>query len=133
MKYFLPILLLAGCSPAGRQAQFKVADSISQAANATVPSITAQYKQDLRECLVPAETKLQYEVCASKVEERWSRLRLAWSHLRRVQDEYASALEKHEPILADYAQWLQTAYCHLKEVAPPSLKLPSVPGLKCDE
>jgi hypothetical protein len=132
MKYLLPILLLTGCAGTARQTHIQVADAVSAGVNASVLTIKEEYTLQLRECRTSSKTLLDRDVCVSKVDERWEHFRDTWRNVRRLQDAYAKALETKDPGLADYVQWLQTSWCQLKTVAPAGLKLPEVPGLKCE-
>ena len=135
MKHLLPIiaLTLTACTGSTHQTHMRVADTISRAVNETVPAIKTQYAVDLRTCRTTALTLPDYHLCASQVDERWSHFRDVWFHMRNVQADYAKALETKEPSLPDYAEWVEMAYCQLKSVAPESLKLPAVPGLRCKD
>jgi hypothetical protein len=134
MKYLLPcFLLLSGCVGSAKQTQIQVADAVSAGVNASVLTIKEEYTLQIRTCRVTALSQPDYAMCASQVDERWSHFRDVWRRTRRMQDEYAKALETKDPSLVDYVQWLQTSWCQLKTVAPEGLKLPEVPGLKCED
>ena len=135
MRY-LPILALSllGCTATQRSTQIQVADAISTGMNTLVPTIVEQYKIDLRMCRVEdPENTHAYLVCASEVEQRWGAFKSLWRQARHYQDEYATAIETHNPSLPDYAGWLQTAYCEMKAASPAGLQLPDVPGLVCEK
>jgi hypothetical protein len=129
MKYLIPFLILPlSCTGSARQTHVNVADAVSQGINTVVPTIVEEYKVQLRECRVNGEV---YALCASKVDERWSHFRDLFRQTRRLQDEYATAIETHSPNALNYIQFLNTAWCQLVTVAP--FKMPEVPGVSCDK
>ena len=131
MKYLLPLLLLTGCVGSAKQTNIQVADAVSQGINAVAPTLLEEYTVQLRTCKVEAASMPDYQLCASKVDERWSHFRDVWRSTRELQDRYARALEHKDPGLVDYVGWLQESWCQLKTVAP--MKLPAVPGLVCKD
>lgn len=128
MRYILPFLiLLPACVGEARQTHLQIADAISVSINTVAPTIVEEYKMQLRECRNKEEL---YEVCASRVDERWSHFRDLWRQTRRLQDQYAHAIETKEPNALNYLQFLNTAWCQLVTVAP--FKMPEVPGVHCE-
>jgi hypothetical protein len=103
---------------------------VSASVNTVAPAVVEEYKIQLRTCRGEPDFP-SYQLCASKVDEKWSHFRDLYSNIRRMQDDYAKALETKDPGVVEYVQWLQTAWCHLKTVAP--FKMPEVPGVKCSD
>jgi len=131
MKYLLIPFLFLGCTGTAHNTHLQVADAVSVGINTAVPTIVDEYKVQLRTCRVEAASLPDYQLCASKVDEKWSHFRDLWRNIRQLQDRYATALEHKDPGLTDYVQWLQESWCQLKTVAP--FKLPEVPGLVCKD
>lgn len=129
----LCVLGLAGqaCSSVTKQAQMNAVEVATQAANEVGQGVLSLYHYQLGSCVEQASTEMDYTICKMAVDQVWGPVRVKYASLRRVQNEYATALERGDMGTADYFQWFRVAYCELMAVAPPELVLPPVPGLEC--
>lgn len=125
--------MCAGCAAASRPAQAQVADAIARAANTAEPAIVEEYRRSLFVCLNDATNRAEYDLCRAKADHTWTRVRLAWGHLRLAQDDYAKSLEKGAIDITVYLDGLRIAYCEFKTYVPAAAKLPEIPALVCPE
>lgn len=130
----LAAISMQGCAAApNRQVQMTVAEVATQAANELGQGMLHMYELQLGHCVAEATTEMDYTICKMAVDQVWGRARLAYSSLRRTQDEFATALEKNEIKAADFLEWFRISFCELKDAAPPELVIPPVPGLTCGD
>ncbi len=129
------LVFVLSCGSGSRQVQATVADAVAQAANVAAPVLVEEYRRALWVCLDASTDRPSYDVCRAKVDHDWTRVRLAWGHLRMAQDSYATALEKGTVTLEDYARGLRVAYCEFRADVPRLAlpKVPELPGLPCGE
>lgn len=135
LAFTLGLTFGMGCGASSRQTQATVADVVGQTANAAAPVLVAEYKRALVSCLDDADDRPSYAVCRAQVDHDWTRVRLAWGHLRTLQADYATALEKGTLDIVAYAQDLRIAYCDFRADVPKRVlaKVPDLPGLPCLE
>ncbi len=122
-----------GCAAPNRQVQAQIADQIARAANVAEPAIVEEYRRTLFKCLDGAQLRTEYNLCRAKADHDWTRVRLAWGHLRMAQDDYAKALETGGIDITAYLDGLRIAYCEFKAYIPSGYKLPEIPTLVCPE
>lgn len=123
----------SACAPTTRQVQLNVAEVATQAANEVGQAILQRYEAQLGQCVADATHEMEYTICKMAADQVWGPVRLKYASLRRVQDEYATALEKNELRRDDFALWFRVAYCELRSSAPPELVLPPAVGIECGE
>ncbi len=116
------------CSPSTRTLQIQTANAVATAANAAGPLIVAEYQKEGDACIDNAATMLVADVCLTKLESKWVHVRLGWGHMRQAQADWADALKKSDPKIADYMTYMTQAFCALRQDVP---TLPAVPGLVC--
>jgi hypothetical protein len=124
-------LLLAGCSATGLQIQARTADAIAMGANAGLPTLIGQYREEGRAVIAAATTREEAEQKVAEVKQRWRPVWTAWEALRAAQDAWATALE-HGGDLAGVLATMKVAYCGLRAAWPASVPaLPLVP-IQCE-
>ncbi len=132
--FCLTMALCCGCTgDQSRKVQAGVADAIARSANIAEPAIVEGYRRALFKCLDGAKERTEYELCRAKADVQWTRIRLAWGHLRMAQNDYAAALEKGSVDVSTYVQWITIAYCEFKFYVPKDTPLPAIAGLPCPE
>lgn len=129
----LAALVSTGCSPASRQNQTRVLNIATKAANEAEEGIVLAYRYQSERCLEKSATRLDFEVCRTELEHTYTKIRLLWGDLRRIQDQYATALEKGTYKPEDFLEWFRVSYCGLAADLPVDIVLPPVPGLSCQE
>jgi hypothetical protein len=130
------VLALGGvssCSPKSQQTQMHVAEVATMAANEVGRVMLLQYHAQLGRCVADATNEMEYTICKMAVDQTWGATRVRYASLRRVQAEYADALEKNDIRATDFIEWFRVAYCELRVNAPKSLQIPDVAGVGCAE
>ncbi len=122
------LLLLAACSPSARNIQVQTANAVAVAANKAAPLIVEEYRKAGVDCVDNSETILDADVCLTQLENKYSKVKIAWMGMRRAQIEWADALKSGSPKISDFMIGMEHAYCDLVHEMP---TLPTVPGLSC--
>ena len=134
MKKLLVALIVAaalvGCAPAVVQVEAQVADSIAVGANAALPVLVSEYRQEGLTAIAASASRTDAETKLTAIKAAWAPRWKAWETFRVAQDAWATALEKGGDLTAGLAA-LQTAYCGLIGVWPSEIPaMPAVP-LQC--
>lgn len=116
-----------------RDAQMRVLNVTTRAANEASDAIVLAYQIRLQACLEKSATRIDYNTCRAKEDYTFTRVRLAWEGLRRAQDAYAIKLEGREMTPPEYLDWFRVTYCNLVSELPPEVALPPVLGFSCQE
>jgi hypothetical protein len=123
----------SACSPKVQQTQMQVAEVATRAANEAGRAMLGLYHEQLGKCVADATNEMEYTICKMAVDQRWGPTRVRFASLRRVQDEYADALERNELRAIDFIEWFRVAYCEFRVNAPKEYKVPVVAGVECSE
>lgn len=108
------VLSQVGCPDWVRQAQIQTANSVAQAANATLPMLVETYRQEGLAAIESVKDKGGTADDARKaiesVKTKWQPIWEAWAALRIAEDAWAKALEEDKDTTAALVG-VRTAYC----------------------
>jgi len=140
MKYLLVIvavlLVVAGCGPTARQIQAQTADSVAEAANASLPILVQRYRdegfRELERIKAAGGSADDARDAVDVVKAKWRPVWDAWEALRVAQDAWATALEEGGNT-AGALVGLKKAYCGLQSVWPGDIPAVPLALLRCEK
>lgn len=126
---FFCLFFLAGC-PDPYQIQAQTANSISLAANTSLPLLIDEYKQQGVHEITLSKNEQEATTRLLAIETKWQPIWKAWEVLRVSHDAWASIIEgKGDTIKALLA--LKDAYCGLIKVWPAEIRAIPMAGIPC--
>jgi hypothetical protein len=126
-------LVVAGCGPKAIDVQSKVANDVALAANAIAPVLLTSEQAEGDKAIDAATDKAAARVALAKVEAKWAPVWVSYRAVAVAQDAWATALEKKGDTTVAVQQ-LQAAFCKLKTLLPPEVKIPApVAIIVCQE
>jgi hypothetical protein len=138
MKWFYAALIctalvIGGCGPKAIDTQAKIANDVAIAANAIAPVLLASEQAEGDKAIDAATDKATAKAALAKVEAKWAPVWVSYRAVAVAQDAWATALEKKGDTTVAVQQ-LQAAFCKLKTLLPPEVKIPApVAIIVCQE
>jgi len=128
-------LAFSGCPDGALQIQAQTANAVAHAANAVMPVLVAQYRQDGLEAIQAVKeaggTADDARAAIAAVKTKWEPVLRAWESLRVAQDTWATVLEAGGDTAAALAG-LHVAYCGLQKVWPEDIPVVPLALVRCE-
>jgi hypothetical protein len=117
-------LVIGGCGPKAIEVQSKVANDVALAANAIAPVLLATEQAEGDKAIDAAADKAAAKAALVVIQKKWDPIWISYRAVAVAQDAWATALEKKGDTTAA-VQALQAAFCKLKVLLPPEIKIPA--------
>jgi hypothetical protein len=115
---------LVSCTPSARQIQAQTANALAVSANASLPVVVEQFRQDSLRAIDQSKTEPEARQKLAAIDARYEPIWKAWEALRLAQDGWATVLENGLDTLAAFLS-LKGAYCGLLSLWPK--EIPAIP------
>jgi len=126
---FFCLFFLTGC-PDSYQIQAQTANSISLAANTSLPILIGEYKQQGTHEITISKNEQDATERLLVIDKKWQPVWKAWETLRVAHDAWATIIEgKGDTVKALLA--LKDAYCGLLKVWPAEIRAIPMAGIVC--
>ena len=129
LMYCFCLLFLVGC-PQIDQVQVQTANSIAMAANASLPILVSEYRQQGVTEINLSKTEEEATRRVLVVEQKWQPVWKAWETLRLAHDVWAEVLEARGDALAALLAF-KNAYCGLMKTWPAEIRAIPMAGIVC--
>jgi len=129
MFLFFCLFFLSGC-PDPYQIQAQTANSISLAANTSLPILIDEYKQQGTHEITLSKNEVDATSRLLVVEKKWQPVWKAWETLRVAHNAWASIIEGKGDTIASFLA-LKDAFCGLMNVWPAEIRAIPMSGIVC--
>lgn len=135
MKYILTFvlsLLVVSCTTQGMSIQAYTADSVAAAANASLPVLIEEYRQEGYRAIDKAETEHDARMSTANIMDQWRPVWAAWRTLKDTQEAYATVIENGGDVIPAINK-LRTAYCSFMDIWPASIPIKPIATITCSD
>ena len=129
LMYCFCLLFLVGC-PKFDEIQVQAANSVAIAANASLPVLVSEYKQQGVTEINLSKTEEEATKRVLVIEQKWHPVWMAWEALRLAHDTWSTILESGGDTLSAFLA-IKSAYCSLVKAWPEEIRAIPMAGIPC--
>ena len=122
-------LLIPGCGAANPQAI--IADGVAEAANAGLPMLVDEYREQGNRIIDSAKDRATAEAQLADLERDWDRVWKAWESFRVAHSMFVDAIDAGNDT-TKMLDIVRGSYCSLVDVWPKSIPATPIAGVSCE-